>query len=153
MKKRGLVLVGLLVIGATLVLGGCGGGGDRLTKEEFAAKANALCGEFDKANKAAGNPSDVKGAIAYFEKLIPLYKKEIGGIDKLKPPADEEKSVNRIVALGNEQVSRAEKLLAALKKGDVTLANKLVEEGNTNSTESRALYRKLGITVCAQSEE
>lgn len=155
MRKRGLGIVGLLAIGAMLVLSGCGGGGGdkRLTKEEFAAKANALCTDFNKANSAAGNPSDVKGAIAYFEKLIPLYKKQVEGFGKLKPPADEETSVNRIITLGNEQATRAEDLVAALKKGDMTKANNLVAEGNTNSKETKTLFTELGATVCAKSED
>ena len=154
MKKRRLVITGLLAIGAVLVLSSCGGGGSgdkRLTKEQFAAKANALCVSFSKDEKAAGNPSSLKRAIAYFEKLTPLYEKRVAGIGKLKPPASEETTVNRIVTLEKKEASLAKQLLAALKKNDVAQANTLIKAGNTNSKAAKVLYGKLGIAECAKS--
>ena len=61
MKKRRLVIMGLFAIGTVLVLCSCGGGssgnnGKRLTKEQFATKANAICLSFNKANSATGTP-------------------------------------------------------------------------------------------------
>jgi|BarGraNGADG00312_1021997.scaffolds.fasta_scaffold79015_2 hypothetical protein len=152
MKKRGLVIMGLLAIGAVFVLCSCGGGGDkRLTKEQFAAKANALCVSFSKADKEAGNPSSVAEAITYFEKLTPLYEKRVAALDKLKPPADEEATVNKIVSFEKNETSLAKQLLAALKKNDTTKANKLIASGNSNSGKATALYKQLGITECAKS--
>ena len=152
MKKRGLVIMSLLAIGAVFVLCSCGGGGGkRLTKEQFADKANALCASFSKSEKAAGNPSSVAQAITYFEKLTPLYEKRVAALDKLKPPADEEATVNKIVSFEKNETSLAKQLLAALKKNDTTKANKLVASGNSNSGKTKALYKQLGITGCAKS--
>ena len=151
MKKRRLGIVGLLAIGLVLVLSSCGGGSSkRLTKEQFAAKANALCVSFNNEVKKAGSPKTTAEAITYFNKLLPLYKKRVNGIDKLNPPASEEANVNRIVTLEKEQVARVDALIAAIKKNDVTQANKLVKEGNTNGRKSKTLYTKLGIKECAK---
>jgi hypothetical protein len=152
MKKRRLGIVGLLAIGLVLVLSSCGGGSSkRLTKEQFAAKANALCVSFNNEVKKAGSPATTAQAIAYFNKLLPLDKKLVADVDKLKPPAGDEASVNRIVTLGKEQVTRAEALVAAIQKKDLTLANKLSKEGSANSKESKTLFNKLGIKECAKS--
>ena len=151
MKKCRLGIVGLLVIGMVLVLSSCGGGSSkRLTKEQFVTKANALCASFNKEVNKAGDPTTPAQAIAYFNKLLPLDKKLVGGIDKLKPPSSEEANVNRIVALGKEEIARAEATLAAIKKNDLTLANKLTAENKTKSTESKTLFNKLGINECAK---
>ena len=150
MKTRRLVIVGLLVIGLVLVLCSCGGGSSkRLTKEQFAAKANTLCVSFNNEVKKAGSPASTAQAITYFNKLLPLYKKRVDGIDKLNPPANEEASVNRIGTLGKEQVARVEALLAAMEKNDVTQVSKLIKEGNANGKESTTLFTKLGIKECA----
>jgi hypothetical protein len=155
MKKRRLVIMGLFAIGAVLVLCSCGssGGGSkgsRLTKEQFAAKANALCVSFNNADKAAGNPSSMAEAVAYFEKLTPLYEKRVADLDALVPPADEQATVDKIVALEKNEASLAEQLLAALKKNDMTTANKLVASGNANSKKAKALYKQLGLTECSK---
>ena len=158
MKKRRLVIIGLLAIGAALVLSSCGGGGDkRLTKEQFAAKAGALCVSFKQdeaaARKAAGNLATPtpKVLIAYLEQTTPLYEKRIAGLKKLKPPTDEAATVKQIVALETKEAGVARQLIAALKKTDVAKANTLLTAGNTNSTQARNLYKKLGITDCAKS--
>ena len=65
-----------------------------------------------------------------------------------KPPADEEATVNRIVQLGKEQATRIEDMLAALKAGDMAKVNKLTKEGDASDSESKALFRKIGITEC-----
>ncbi len=153
MEKRRLGIMGLLAIGAVLVLSSCGSGGTgskRLTKEQFAAKANALCVSFNKADKAAGTPTSLAEAIAYFEKLTPLYEKRVAGLDKLNPPANEEATVKRIVTLEKKEASVARQLLAALKKNDTAAANKLVASGNANSKAAKGLYEKLGLTECAK---
>ena len=92
MKKRRLVIMGLFAIGTVLVLCSCGGGssgnnGKRLTKEQFATKANAICLSFNKANSATGTPANISEAIAQVEKLTPLYEKRVSDLTKLKPPA------------------------------------------------------------------
>ncbi len=154
MEKRGLGIIGLLAIGGALVLGGCGGGsgggGERLSKEQFAAKANALCVTFDKANKEAGTPATLAETISYFEKLIPVYEKRVAELDKLKPPADEEATVNRIVVLEKKEVGLANQLLAALKKNDLEAANELIKSGNANSEEAKGFYKKVSIAECAK---
>ena len=152
MKKRRLGTMGLLAIGAVLVLCSCGGSGGnkQLTKEQFAAKANALCVSFNNANKAAGTPTTIAETIAYFEKLTPLYEKRVAGLDKLKPPTSEKATVDKIVALEKNEAGLARNLLAALKKNDVPTAKKLVTSGNANSAKAKGLYQTLGLTECAK---
>lgn len=160
MKKRRLVITGLLAIGAVLVLSSCGGGGGgnkRLTKEQFVAKAGALCVSFKQqetaARKTAGNLANPtpKVLVSYLEKTTPLYEKRIAGLKKLKPPTGDEATVNQIVALETKEAGVAKQLIAALKKNDVAKANTLLTSGNANSTKARSLYTKLGVTECAKS--
>jgi hypothetical protein len=153
MKKRRLVIMGLFAIGTVLVLCSCGGGGGkgkRLTKEQFATKANAICVSFNKANSAAGTPASLAQTIAQFETLIPLYEKRVADLDKLIPPANEEATMNRVVTLEKKRAALAKQILAALKKSDLTTTSTLVKSGNADSKEAKGLYKKLGLTECGK---
>ena len=49
MKRKRTVAMTVFLLSVAIVLGGCGGGGSkRLTKEQFAAKADALCAAYNK---------------------------------------------------------------------------------------------------------
>ena len=154
MKKRRLVIMGLFAIGTVLVLCSCGGGGSdngkRLTKEQFAAKANAICVSFNKANSATGTPANISEAIAQVEKLTPLYEKRVADLAKLKPPANEQTTVSRIIVLETKRASLAKQVLAELKKNDVAKANALIQSGNKDSKEAKSLYPKVGLTECGK---
>ncbi|MHB8059706.1 MAG: hypothetical protein ACYDHO_02590, partial [Gaiellaceae bacterium] len=102
------------------------------------------------ANSAAGNPTSVQEAITQVETLTPLYEKRITDLDKLVPPTNEEATVNRIVALEKDRAALAKKVLAALKKNDVTTANTLIQSGNASSKEAKGLYKELGLTDCGK---
>lgn len=153
MKKRRLGIVGLLGIGLVLVLCSCGGGSSnkRLTKEQFAAKANALCATFNKKVSAVGTPKNMAEQITAIKKLLPLDRKLIADVEKLNPPASEAVSVKRVVTLGKEQADHIDALLAAMSKKDATQIQKLTTEGDANQKETRALFRQLGLQECASS--
>jgi galactokinase len=152
MNTRRLGVIGLLFAGAVIALGGCGGGGGsgRLSKEEYAAKANALCAAFHKKVDAYGNPASIAEMITMVEGMLPLDKQMVADFAKLEPPADEEAQAKRLVQLGNEQATRIEEMLKALKAGDMAKVNALVKEGSANDTESKRLFREIGITECAK---
>jgi uncharacterized protein YceK len=92
MKRYRLGIVVLLVTGAVLALSGCGSSGNkRLSKQQFAAKAGALCTTFKQDEKAArksagdlANPTP-KILTAYLEKTAPLFEQRIADLKKLKP--------------------------------------------------------------------
>ena len=151
MTKRRLGTVVLLALGAVLVLSSCGGGGSkRLTKEQFAAKANTLCAAFNKQVKAAGSPATIADAIAMYKTLVPVDRKLIADVKKLQPPANEAADAKRVVTLGEEQATRVEALIAALNKNDTKQANTLIAGGDANQKESKTIFTKLGAPECAK---
>ena len=149
-RNRKTTSMMVLLVSSVIVLGGCGGGGSgkRLTKEQFAAKADALCAAFNKKANAGPTPKTDADAEASLEKLIPLDRKLIADINKLKPPASEEATVKRVVTLGEEQAARVEDLIAAVKAKDKPKLNTLISAGDKNDKESKALFKQLGVTEC-----
>jgi hypothetical protein len=152
-RNRKTTLMMVLLVSSAILLGGCGGGGSgkRLTKEQFVSKANALCAAFNKQVKAIPAPKTDAEALASLDKLLPLDRKLIADVKKLKPPVNEEATVKRVVTLGEEQAVRVKDLIAAVKAKDKPKLNTIISAGDKNDKESKALFKQLGLTECQKN--
>jgi hypothetical protein len=148
MSKRRLVTAGVAAIFSLIVLAGCGGKGKPLTHAQFAAKANALCSEYNKKIAVLPEPKSLKEGASMIEEMIPIYEKLVSDVKKLNPPVDEAAKVKRVIALGEEQLSLLKDYAKALKAGDRAKATSLQNEGDANVAESSRLFHELGITAC-----
>jgi len=150
MQSRATVALGMLVVSGSLALGGCGGGGGkRLTKAEFAARANAVCAEFNKEMEiaAAKNPQSSLRA------SLPLFHKEISRLKTLSPPLREQQTFNKAITLIEKLSSHVATAAAAMRENDLDEATalKLAREGRTIAEKSDALFTKLGAKECTSS--
>ena len=157
MKKRALGIASLLAIGAALVLSGCGGnsssssgGGKSLTKEEFAAKANAICANYLLKVSALGNTTTEAEAVKLMVDVRALYAKSIADLKKLEPPATERATVGRAVALSEQQLGTIDQEIAALRKRDTAAVTRAVGRSKTITKESNSLFSRLGAASCTR---
>src|SRR5712692_6500308 len=75
---------------ALLLLPGCGGGTSKpLTKEEYASKADVICGKYNEQIKSFANPKNLSDLAKVAEKTLPILDHAIGDLSKLTPPASE----------------------------------------------------------------
>jgi hypothetical protein len=151
-RSRQVTVLGALLISGAILLGGCGGsgGGKRLTKAEYAAKANALCADLNKASKALGNPTSTAEVTAGLDKLLPVERNLVAKLKKLNPPANEEATAKKAVAAVDQLTTSEEQLNALLKKGDMAKAQKLIATLNGPGSKVNALFKQLGATECAK---
>ena len=85
MRRAALIALALVVL-----LPGCGGGsGKPLTKEEYASKADAICGKYNEQTNALANPKNLSDLAKVADKTLPILDHAIRDIDKLEPPASE----------------------------------------------------------------
>ncbi|MGD0167333.1 MAG: hypothetical protein ABSC51_08595 [Gaiellaceae bacterium] len=147
-SRQVLALAGLLVSGA-LVFGGCGGGGSkRLSKGQFASKANALCAAYTKKIDVLPEPKNAAEGASMVAREIPLFEQLVSDVKKLNPPADEAAKVRRVIALGADDLQLLRDYEKALKAGDSAKASSLQRQGDSNRAESSRLFHELGITAC-----
>jgi hypothetical protein len=150
-QKRKSVVVAALLVSIAVALGGCGGGGGkRLTKAEFAKKLNSLCADYQKKINALGTPQSTAEAVKLMTTYKSLFGKIVADTGKLKPPADEQASVDRILAIGRQQLGLIDQMSAALKKNDMAKFQALVKQGDAMDSESKPLFRQIGATVCTK---
>jgi len=103
-----MVIAGILVAG---VAAGCGSGSKTastttaaITKAEFVAKGNAICGKADPVLSAAGAKLEARPPKAEIEALVkgtyvPSIQAQVTGIKALGVPAGEEATVTKMLAL------------------------------------------------------
>jgi hypothetical protein len=81
---------------ALLLAAGCrGGGGSKpLTRDHYAAKADAICAKYKQQLKVPKGVSSMSELVAAVDKTSPMLAKALDEIRKLKPPADEQATVD-----------------------------------------------------------
>jgi hypothetical protein len=144
--RRLLVVVALVALAA-----GCGGGGsDRLSRQEFAKRADALCTKYAADLKKLGQPSSFAELATFTDKAVPLAQKLIDDTKKLKPPKDEQATVDRWNAQNQKVVDAIKALGDAARKSDQKAARQALQLGDAANTESNTLGKQLGMTACTR---
>ncbi len=146
MRRAALVAFALVVL-----LPGCGGGsgsGKPLTKEEYASKADPICGKYNEQANAFANPKNLSDLAKVADKTLPLLDQAIKDIDKLVPPASEK-------ALSDQWLTQARGLKDDLKEirdkakaGDIQGVKAVVPKATEHNSKSNALATQLGMSVC-----
>ena len=136
---------------ALVVLPGCGGGGDiLLTKEEYASRADAICGKYSQQTKALGNPTNLSDLATAADKTLSVLDKAIGELKTLKPPASE----NAIADQWLTQVDNLKKDLTEIrdkaKSNDKPGIAAVLPKAKDHNSKSNELAARLGMSVCNQ---
>jgi hypothetical protein len=134
---------------ATLAVG-CGGGSGRLSKAEYAKRADAICTKYNAELKALARPTGISQLPAYVDKALPLARKGDDELRALKPPKDEEKTAKEWLEQNDSVVGSMARLRDAAKKGDRTGIQTALNEATAANRTANGLARRLGLEVCAQ---
>jgi hypothetical protein len=144
---RGAVaaLVGVLVL---LVTACGGGGGARLSKQEFQSQANAICAKYEKQLRALGSPSSIEEVPDLVDQALEILNKEVDEVAALNPPEELQSDFDKMLAASDKTKAAADDLSAAARAGDQAAMQKALEEGNGASEEADTLATNLGLTEC-----
>jgi hypothetical protein len=116
-RLGGMVIAGMLVVG--LGVAGCGGSGSStkstptaaITKAEFVAKANAICGRADPALSAEGAKlaslhTEAQIATVVKGAYVPAIEAQIAGIRALGTPSGDQTTVTSMLRLVQADLNR-----------------------------------------------
>lgn len=87
--RRGLLAL-LLVLA---LASGCGSGEKRLSKAEFAQRADAVCRRTNRLTQPAATPTTMPGLARLAERSVPPLDRALRDLRALRPPEDEEATV------------------------------------------------------------
>jgi len=139
----------VLAVAVAGLAAGCGGGG-RLSKAEYAKRADAICTKYNAKLKAVARPTGISGLPAYVDRALPLARKGDDELRALRPPKDEEKTAKEWLDQNDSVVGSMERLRDAAKKGDRAGIQTALNEASAANRTANGLARRLGLSVCAQ---
>jgi len=140
-------LVALLLLVFLTACGG-GGGGPRLTKEEFASKADAICGKYNQQVKALDNPSSLKELADVADQTIPILHDAVRDLGKLNPPESEQDTVDQWLDEVEKLEGDLEEIRDKANDDDMQGVQDVVPKADEHNRRSNELATELGMTVC-----
>lgn len=144
--RRFAISVLVLVL---LAAAGCGGGG-RLSRAEYAKKADAICTKYNGKINALDRPKNEAELVGYVDKAVPLVQDASGELAGLKPPQDEQRTADAWNKANADVAVALESLREGAKKKDEAKMQAALKDGNTANSRANNLARTLGMTSCAK---
>jgi hypothetical protein len=136
---------------AVVFAAGCGGGGgssERLTRADYAKKADAICGKYSQQTKALANPSNLSDLADVADKTIPILDNALDDLHKLKPPADEQATADQWLAEVEKLKGDLKEIRDKAKDKDLKGVEAVVPKATQHNSKANQLATQLGMTVC-----
>jgi hypothetical protein len=130
------------------VSAGCGGGSKALSRQEYASKADAICGKYNEQVKALSHPANLADLAKVTDKALPILDHAIGALHKLKPPKDEEKIVGQWLGQIDNLKADLTEIRDKAKANDELGVKAVLPKAQDHNKRSTELATELGMTVC-----
>lgn len=142
------MLRALLLAGSVLVLAGCGGDDDRLSREEFRQQATAICNRLEEQTQQVAEPESLEDVEEFGTELRDLIDDGIADLRELRPPEDLEEPYGRYLESGEQLRDQLDALVEAAADGDEAGVQQALDRGERISEASDEQARAAGIPEC-----
>ena len=135
---------------ALVVAAGCGGGGStRLTRDQYAAKADAICGKYSEQLKGL-RATTLAELVTAVDKAIPVLDNALTELRKLKPPTDEQATSTQWLAEVETLKADVRKIRDKATRNDLAGVAAAAHTAGQDNDKSNQLARQLGMKVCSK---
>jgi hypothetical protein len=149
MTKRFAVVVALAM------LAGCGGddngGGERLSRAQFVAQADAICRRYEARLDALGQPMNVAELRSFADKALPIAREGREELGELNPPEDLEETYDDWLEHGDHAIEIVERLRDAAEDGDQAEIQEIARDAEETDRESNRLASELRFKQCGEA--
>jgi hypothetical protein len=143
---RLLTLAGLFL----LLLAGCGGGGDdKLSDDDFRAKANTICLAYSTKVNALPDPGGYAELAQYAASAHRALVTALDGLKGLHPSAELKDDYADWLAGADRALGRVDQLAQAAKTKDDAKIQRLSAAANAEDVKADRIATRLGIAECA----
>jgi hypothetical protein len=142
--RRALVLV----LATTLVLVGCGGEAKRLSREEYAQKADAICAKGNRRTEQLPSPGNLAELADVTDKTLGILDDALNDLRELEPPADQQRLVDQWLAQLETLTNDLEEIRDKSKANDIQGVQAIAERAQDHNDRANELGTTLGMKVC-----
>ncbi len=128
-----------VVAAGTLAVAGCGEskGADRLSKEDYLKRADAVCAAFDHRLDELPEPKTIEEVVTLADESKPIAERGLAELRKLRPPTDLQEDVDAWLALNQANVDAIDDLRKAAAASDEAAARAVSEARGRERAEGR----------------
>jgi hypothetical protein len=144
--KRAVLAVSLV----PMLVAACGGQdrGPRLTKAQFASKADAICAKYNDKVSSLGNPQTLTELADVADNTVPVLQDAIRDLGKLNPPEAQEDTVADWLDSVEQLKKDLEEIGDQADKGSMKGVQAVVPKADQHNKRSNELATALGMRVC-----
>ena len=139
------------VLAVALAAGCGGGGGDKLSHEEFVDQASAICADYNQRIDALGTPNTFDEIVAFAQDARVIAEEDVGKFNDLNPPDEDHDNWEAYGNKGDEMIALSRDLEKAAKDKDVGEVTRLVAASRARAAESKRIALAMGTEECAKT--
>jgi len=130
---------------------GCGSGGEkRLSKEEYAKRADAVCRRYNEGTRPLGTPRSMPALAKVADRSLPLLDRAIRDLRALEAPEDEEATARAWVRQLSLLRSDVVRIRDHARANDARGVREVVPAAARRNARFSELATQLGMSVCNQ---
>jgi len=141
-----------IALAALLAVAGCGGGGsgggDRLTKEEYIAQADAICKATEEKLDALAEPTSKEEFASFLEEGLGLSEGQLDDLRALNPPEADEATLEEAYSLVEQQLDVIRQMVDAVKADDEAAVQELITQGDALNDQADQIAADYGLKEC-----
>ena len=129
-------------------------GDDEVSREDYIAKADELCGTYQirlsqLPRPATGSPQELG---TFLDRALPIAREQTEKLGDLDKPSDGElrDQVDQLLALLDQELDFNSAARDAAKAGDQAALNSALQQAGSVSAEAGGLAEQVGFLVCAR---
>jgi hypothetical protein len=139
------------IVGTVAVLAAVGcGGGNGVTRAEWARDADAVCAEYESRHDALGTADELPDLARLLDRAIMLLDVERAAIDRLEAPEDDEARIRQLLAHLEKSSAAARRARMAARRGNEDAVMVAIGESDSAAAQARHVARDLGARTCAE---
>lgn len=141
----------LAAVAVGVAVAGCGEskGSDRLSKEDYLKRADAVCTAYDHRLEELPEPKTIEGVVTLADEAKPVAERGLAELRKLRPPTDLQEDVDAWLALNQANVDAIDDLRKAAAASDEAAARAVSQRAVENEQKADALAKRIGLEECA----
>lgn len=144
-----LVLIALASAGC-----GGGGGGEGVATDDYVAKADGICGDYQVRlsripRPLTGSPSELG---SYLERALPVAREQLDKLKGLERPADDadREDIERVLVLLEQELDLNDAAQKAAASGDQASLDSNLQQQAQLAAEANQIAEQIGFVVCAR---